>query len=655
MKKLILISLVFFLPSGQGLLAQTIAGSRYMHSVATCTDGSVMTWGDNSSGAIGDNTTTNASSPVQVHGPGNVGFLSNIISLGAGRESSLALKNDSTVWAWGNNFYKQLGDGSATNRLTPVQVLTGASGCVTYLCKIIAISCATYHTLALKSDGTVWAWGNNGGSFGKLGINDIVASTKSTPVQVHGAGNVGFLSGIKAISGGGNHSLALKSDGTVWAWGYNSNGQLGDNITTNQPVPVQVVGAGGSGNLTNIAAIAGGIFHSLAIDNTGQVWAWGSNVNGELGNGTTTESHFPVQVSGLSNIISIAAGQYFSVAVKNDSTVWAWGDNTFGQLGIGSQTSGTLVIGKTYIISNYVATDDFTNVGDCCNFTGDQFTATGTTPAKWSYGSTLLIQHEVLPVQVKGVGCAGNLLKIASVAAGQYHALALKSNNTLKAWGDDFEGQLGNNTTSTQFPCPVQVGSGGGNALCSVAILPVELLSFNARCENEKINCEWSTATEINNDYFSVERSADGKSWEEVGKIKGAGNSSTQKNYEFTDETLYSSPATLYYRLKQVDFNGKYEYYGPISAQCQPTDEWNLILENIFSDEELKGTLISPENSEVTLSIIDLQGRIINYEKINAEKGSNFFEMDLNKINAGIYFLRVSSEKNMLTKKFVKQ
>ena len=182
-------------------------------------------------------------------------------------------------------------------------------------------------TLALKSDGTVWAWGSNSyGQFGN-GITLGTIASNSTPVQVSD------FSGVIAIAAGEANSLALKADGTVWAWGSNSYGQFGNGITlgtiASNSTPVQV------SDFSGVIAIAAGEANSLALKADGTVWAWGSNSYGQLGNGTTSDSSTPVQVMGLSGVIAIASGGYHSLALKSDGTVWDWGYNIDGELGTG--------------------------------------------------------------------------------------------------------------------------------------------------------------------------------------------------------------------------------------------------------------------------------------------------------------------------------
>ena len=183
---------------------------------------------------------------------------------------------------------------------------------------VAAIAAGGRHTVVLKNDGTVWAWGNN--SDGQLG--DGTAINRKTPVQVSGLG------GVTTAAAGSSYTVVLKNDGTVWAWGYNNSGQLGDGTTTNRKTPVQASGLGG------VTAIAAG-GHTVALKNDGTVWAWGYNNSGQLGDGTTTNRKTPVQVGGLSGIAAIASGNEHTVALKNDGTVWTWGDNYDGQLGNG--------------------------------------------------------------------------------------------------------------------------------------------------------------------------------------------------------------------------------------------------------------------------------------------------------------------------------
>ncbi|HEX2023924.1 MAG TPA: hypothetical protein VHF00_04425 [Acidimicrobiales bacterium] len=276
---------------------------------------SISGWGYNAHGGLGNGTTVDATSPVQVPGVTGVG------AIAAGTSHSLAVRPDGTVLAWGDNSYGQLGDGTLTTRATPWPV-AGLTG-------VTAVSGGLYHSLALRSDGTVWAWGWN--ATGQLGDGTTV--DRRTAVQVVG------LSGITAISAGGLHNLARRFDGTVWAWGWNVLGQLGDGTNVDRLRPVPVPG------LTGVTGVATGVYHSLALRGTdGSVRAWGWNHFGQLGDGTRTDRWSPVTVAGQTGMVSIAAGFHHSLARSGAGYAVAWGWNGHGQLGDGTTTDRPLAV-----------------------------------------------------------------------------------------------------------------------------------------------------------------------------------------------------------------------------------------------------------------------------------------------------------------------
>ncbi len=278
------------------------------HSLFLKSDGTVWATGLNTSGQLGDGTTANRQSPVQVSG------LTNVVEISAGNTHSLFLKNDGTVWACGLNTNGQLGDGSLTQRTTPVQV-AGLSG-------ITKISGGGTHSLFLKNDGTVWACGRN--TNGQLG--DGTTTRRTIPVIISS------LTGMTQISAGGNHSHFLKNNGTAWAVGLNTNGQLGDGTTVQRTSPVLI------SSLTNLTAVSAGAIYTLFLKNDGTAWATGLNSNGQLGDGTLTQRITPVQVSSLTGITALDAGGTHSLFLKNDGFIWACGRNANGQLGDGTTT-----------------------------------------------------------------------------------------------------------------------------------------------------------------------------------------------------------------------------------------------------------------------------------------------------------------------------
>ena len=341
-------------------------------------------------------------------------------SLATGGFHTVAVKTDGTVWDWGDNQYGELGNNSTTNSLVPVQV-SGLSG-------IASVAAGEYHSVALKSDGTVWTWGYN--SKGQLG--DHTTTNKLVPEQV--------FSGAVAIAAGADHTLAVKADGTVWAWGDNFYGELGNNSTTNSSVPVQV------SNLINVTALAAQHGHSMALKSDGTVWGWGDNSYGELGNNSTTNSKVPVQASGLTSMTAIAAGSNHSLAVKSDGSVWTWGRNQDGQLGNNTTTNSSVpvqVSGLSGVVS--VAGGEYHSLAGKSDGT------------VWAWGHNGLGQlgngtqggNALVPAQVPGIG------SVSEVAAAGSYSLALKSDGTAWGWGDNGFGQLGTNSTTGSLS-PVQ-------------------------------------------------------------------------------------------------------------------------------------------------------------------------------------------------------
>ena len=397
---------------GEGVTWASVAAGTN-HTAALKTDGTLWTWGSDQDGQLG----TGQQDPVLTgstigwNTPVQIG--TGFAQVAAGYGHTVAVKNDGTLWAWGFNSSGQVGDGTTTQRSAPVQIGTGFA----------QAAAGNNHTVAVKTDGTLWAWGANFN--GQLG--DGTTTQRIAPVQIG--------SGFASVAAGSYHTVAVKIDGTLWAWGYDSFGQLGDGTTTQRSAPVQI----GSG----FAAVAAGQYHSVAVKTDGTLWAWGLNNDGQLGDGTATQRSAPVQVG--SGFAAVAAGSYHSVAVKTDGTLWAWGWNSYGQLGVGTITQRTAPVqigsGFASVAAGYYHT-----------------VAVKTDGTLWAWGWNVYGQlgdgtstQRTAPVQI-GSG-------FASVAAGSYHTLAVKTDGTLWAWGANFNGQIGDGTT-TQRTAPVQVGSG---------------------------------------------------------------------------------------------------------------------------------------------------------------------------------------------------
>jgi alpha-tubulin suppressor-like RCC1 family protein len=349
-------------------------------------------------------------------------------AVAAGNASTYALKSDGTVRAWGDNTYGQLGNSGWTASDIPVSVSS--------LTAVVAIAAGGEHALAVKADGTVWAWGKNG--YGQLGDNSTTA--RNAPVQVSGVSNV------VAVAAGSFHSLVLKADGSVMAFGRNNLGQLGDGTTTDRLTAVSVPA------LTGVLRIAAGDEFSLAVESggtaNGRVWAWGDNSGGQLGDGSLLTRLSPVQVTGLSNVRAIAAGQLFAGAIKNDGTLWTWGNNTAGQLGDGSTTSRAVPAQVVPVLRAFAIS------------LGRQHGIALTTDGRaWTWGNngsgqlgdgSIVSRRTPQPI----AGFVGAL----AAAAGDWYLVAIRPDGTVNTWGSNGWGELGDDST-TQRTSPVGVSS----------------------------------------------------------------------------------------------------------------------------------------------------------------------------------------------------
>lgn len=380
---------------------QVVAGSY--HNLVLKRDKTVWAWGSGIFGSLGNGGSENSNRPVQVKDHTGTQHLKDFAYVFAGGSHSFAIARGGNVWAWGLNIGGQLGDETLVNRFLPIRT-KGRNGEGELSASWLAAG--ERHSLAYSRTGAILAWGVN--LTGQLGIGDDLLALSSFPRQVP-------IVSSGLVSAGAYHSLLReRRDQSLWAWGDNSYGQLGDGTTTRRYAPVQVKDATGLSFFNRALQAVGGDMHTLAMQSGGRLWAWGRNTRGQLGDNTETSRLLPVRVSGLGgagtfdNAVTIAAGSFHSLAVRSDRTLSSWGDNRSGQLGIGTEP----------FMSN--------------------------TP------------RAVLGPS--GVGLMDNIMKRSwhVIAAGSAHSLALKDDGTLYAWGANFYGQLGDGT-NTQRVFPVRV------------------------------------------------------------------------------------------------------------------------------------------------------------------------------------------------------
>ncbi len=264
------------------------------------------------------------------------------------------IAEDGTLWSWGVNNYGELGDGTKENKSTPVRVQqkTEAGAFIDNTTKWKAVSAGGAHTVGIDIDGTLWSWGGNGN--GQLGDN--TTTYKSIPVRVQKTGTI-----WKAVSAGIlAHTVAIDRDGSLWTWGINGNGQLGDGTTAHKSTPVRVQQKTEEGafedNTTKWKAVAAGVYHTVGIDSDGTLWSWGGNGNEQLGDGTNGSKSIPVRVQkkteegafedNTTKWKVVVVGNDHTVGIDSDGTLWSWGQNNAGQLGDG--TEGFMTANKSH-------------------------------------------------------------------------------------------------------------------------------------------------------------------------------------------------------------------------------------------------------------------------------------------------------------------
>jgi alpha-tubulin suppressor-like RCC1 family protein len=354
------------------IIATSISAGEYVTCALTNTGG-VKCWGNNSDGELGDGTTTERHTPIDVKGLNSVV----VTAVSNGYKHTCALTSLGGVKCWGFNFDGELGNGKNTNSLTPVDV----SGLTS---NVAGISANGFHTCAVTNAGAVWCWGYNG--YGELG--NATTTSSNTPVKVKSGTGTDYLSGVSVVKAGGYHTCALLSSGGVVCWGKNDTGQIGDGTFINRLTAVN------SGLTSGVGALSAGDAHTCAlISSSHGLKCWGYNAYGQLGDGSTTNHNTPETISALSSgVDSLNAGARHTCVLMQTGSVKCFGYNAYGELGNGSTTSSST------------------------------------------------------PVNVMNGGVP--LSAVSIVKAGYFHSCALLTSGGVRCWGDNGFGELGNNSTN---------------------------------------------------------------------------------------------------------------------------------------------------------------------------------------------------------------
>jgi len=339
-------------------------------------------------------------------------------TISTGLDHMMAVKNDGSLWAWGRNEGGQLGDGTTTNTLIPVKIMDD----------VIQVSAGYKYTMAIKSDKSLWTWGCK--------FNVLREGT----IPIYETRPVKIMDDVVQVSAGGCCTMAVKSDGSLWGWGYNYAGQLGDGTTIDRDKPVKI--------MDDVIQVSLSPYeHTMAIKSDGSLWGWGYNGNGQLGDGTREAKHSPVKI--MDDVIQVTTGFYQTMAIKGDGSLWGWGYNGFGQLGDGTSITK---INPVKIMDDVVqiSMGDYHSAavksdGSLWTWGMNQFgqLGDGTIINSWKKGSPApkKIMDNVACVSLGGIG----------------GAMALKNNGTLWGWGAQLQDCF---TAEVVNPSPFKIMDG---------------------------------------------------------------------------------------------------------------------------------------------------------------------------------------------------
>ena len=445
------------------------------HSLAIDNSGQLWTWGQNYYGQLGDGTGGNLDEDDYKNTPTKISEGKIFTSVAACIGHILAIDNSGQLWAWGWNEYSQLGDGTTGgNKTTPTKIKEGTI--------FTSVAAGFFHSLAIDNSGQLWAWGSN--SSGQVG-DGTIENIKNTPTKIK--------EGTKfiTVAAGWNHSLAIDNSGQLWTWGQNNDGQLGDGTSgeeNNKNTPTKIKEG------TKFTTVSAGVEHSLAIDNSGQLWVWGWNRYSQLGDGTYKQKNTPTKIKKGTKFTTISAGSNHSLAIDNSGQLWAWGSNNYGQLGDGTienikNTPTKIKEGTkfTTVAAGWNHSLAIDNLGQLWTWGKNDYGQVGdgtsgeennkNTPTKIAEGTKFTtvsagVDHSLAidnlgQLWVWGYNGYSQLgdgtykqkntptkikkgTKFTTISAGSNHSLAIDNSGQLWAWGWNESGELGNGTSGRE-------------------------------------------------------------------------------------------------------------------------------------------------------------------------------------------------------------
>lgn len=530
------------------------------------------------------------------------------ISEGATSEHTLAIKEDKTVWAWGKNKFGQLAASASDYEPFPLKIKG--------LENIVQVVVGKGHSVALKADGTVWTWGWN--KYGQLGLgnNENLSEVKKVP----------NLTNIVAISAGAKHTLALDKSGNVWSWGANHLGQLGLGKDEGTTRPEKITG------LKGIKQISAGAYHNIALANDGKMFTWGWNDFGQIGNNTDNNWRVPVYIP-LNGIKTVKAGTLHNVILREDGTVWTWGNNSFKQCGA-FQANFLQIPHQVASLKNITAL----SAGDIHSLAKD------TEGNIWTWGNADngrlgRTNKDVRPMIAFNLNDLKEQTSFTTVRKSE-KAVASKE-VTLELFGvkhrdksEYYEVSVGDYIVDTMYHT-IKIGEDILLNKCpteqALKMLDITLKSRN----NNKISLSWTSTDEdeLYYNYF-VEKSIDGVNWKELEEDLEIIQVSDLETI-FTIEDSDAEFPYIFYRLRHLDCDEKNVY-----SNIVRTDKWLNQTEGIFSSK-FTVSIENPKEKEITYQIQDIDGNILS-KKMLTEKQIAF--TDGSELNDGVYFMFLIDE-----------